>query len=167
MDNEYTCRRCKKDKNRNEMARHINNELRPYCWDCWEKDTPEDEKKRFYEVRSRRRKDERDWHRENIEYVLWRSAKARAKKQNLPFSLTIDDIIIPEVCPVLGIKIKQGEFKTENSSPSLDKVVPEKGYTKENARIISWRANNLKKDGTKEEFEKILKYIKENSNENH
>ena len=94
------------------------------------------------------------------EQVLLNRAKQRAKKNNLEFSLKLEDIIIPEFCPVLGIplilkfKTKDGVYK---NAPSLDRIDVKKGYTKENSRIISNRANNLKSNATIEELEKILK----------
>jgi len=54
-------------------------------------------------------------------------------------------VVVPEFCPVLGIKIvpgRQGKGKaTEDNSPSLDKFIPEKGYVPGNIAVISWRAN--------------------------
>ena len=88
------------------------------------------------------------------------STKARAKKENIPFNLTEDDIVVPEFCPVLGIKLISTNF---NNRPEIDRIVPELGYVKENIRIISGRANRLKNNGTIEEFEKILAYMKNNS----
>ena len=41
----------------------------------------------------------------DIRRSLLCGAKGRAKKFNLPFSITIDDIIIPEKCPVFNIPI--------------------------------------------------------------
>lgn len=68
---------------------------------------------------------------------------------------------IPTKCPILGIRL---DFSEKNniridSSPSIDCVNPEKGYISGNLKIISWRANRIKNDGTAEEHEKIAKYI--------
>jgi hypothetical protein len=91
--------------------------------------------------------------------MVWQ-AKDRARKQGLFFDLKLGDITIPEFCPVLGIRLAKGVAKWADSSPSLDRIVPEFGYTKGNVRVISWRANNLKRDGTAEEFERIAAYIR-------
>jgi hypothetical protein len=100
--------------------------------------------------------------RENPAKYLLKNAKKRAKDKNLPIDITIEDIIIPDVCPVLGIPLVIGNTLEErDSSPSLDRIIPELGYVKGNIRVISFKANSLKKDGSIEDFEKIIRYIKE------
>lgn len=94
------------------------------------------------------------------EYVLFMSAKHRAKKKGLPFEIDIDDIIIPETCPVLGIKLCIDNRKTNGDSPSLDQKKAGLGYTKDNIQIISWRANKIKSDATIEEIEAVLAYMR-------
>lgn len=93
------------------------------------------------------------------ERILWYKAKERARALKLPFTLTVDDLVIPEFCPVLGIPLIHGKGKWHANSPTVDRRIPELGYTKGNARVISWRANDLKKDGTLEEFQKIVAYM--------
>ena len=83
-----------------------------------------------------------------------------AANRGIPFSLKFDDMYWPEFCPVLGIELnyyRKGKM-TENS-PSFDRVDNTLGYTPENTRIISMRANRLKSDGTEEEHRKIAAYI--------
>lgn len=90
-------------------------------------------------------------------------AKRRAAAKGLEFNLTKDDIIIPEVCPVLGIPISRSVDYHNDGSPSIDRVDSSKGYTKDNIVIISWRANRLKNDATIEELKQIVKYMEEHS----
>lgn len=85
-----------------------------------------------------------------------RNAKAEAKKKNIPFNITPQDLEVPSVCPVLGIPVEVSEGLYTDNSPSLDKIKPSLGYVKGNVRIISFRANRLKCDMTKEEAEKIF-----------
>lgn len=96
-----------------------------------------------------------------IENKLLATAKYRAKKKNLEFNLSLEDIKIPEVCPVLGIKLKKntGGRLPSDYSPSVDRIDNEKGYTKDNIRIISFRANTIKGYATKEELKKVIKYF--------
>lgn len=96
------------------------------------------------------------------EYEMLRGAKQRAKQKGLAFDLRLEDIIVPATCPVLGIAIVAGAgggFPAHNS-PSLDRVTPTNGYVRNNVRVISHRANTLKRDGTIEEFEKIIAYMR-------
>jgi len=97
------------------------------------------------------------------EKELWNNAKKRAKQKKLPFNIDIEDIVIPEICPVLGIPIKVniGGDRMSDNSPTLDKFIPSKGYVKGNVQIISWRANNLKNDGSPEEWIKIANWCQQ------
>ncbi len=90
-------------------------------------------------------------------------AKYRAEQKGIEFSLSIEDIVIPDICPVLGIPLQFSDgtnLERNLNAPSVDRFDNTKGYTKENIRIISRRANGLKSDGTIEEFKKLLKYLK-------
>jgi len=90
-----------------------------------------------------------------LEYSLFHGAKGRAKDQGIEFSLSLDDIVIPEKCPILGIPLfpnNTGKAKPGPNSPTVDRVDNSKGYTKENYWIISFRANTLKSDATIQEL---------------
>ena len=100
----------------------------------------------------------------NATRILLNKAKVRAREQNLPFNIDLSDIIVPKVCPVLGIKLKRGIGKATSNSPTLDKVISKLGYIKGNVRIISWRANRLKSDATLDELKAIIKYIEDSCN---
>lgn len=95
------------------------------------------------------------------EYILYHKAKNRAKKRKLPFNIEIDDIIIPNTCPILHIKLERNSRYRGENTPSLDRIYPEKGYVKGNVQVISWRANRIKNDGTLQDFEKIVKYLRQ------
>ncbi len=93
---------------------------------------------------------------------LFQGARTRARDKNLAFELRLEDIIIPEACPVLGIPLifgLAGRGKSDNS-PSLDRLRPELGYVKGNVRVISMRANWVKSNGTIREFERIIEYMR-------
>lgn len=83
------------------------------------------------------------------------SAKYRAAKYGRDFNIELSDIVIPTLCPVLGIPMDR---------PSLDRIDGTKGYVKGNVRVISHRANMLKNDATIEELELVLKDLKGLSN---
>ena len=74
---------------------------------------------------------------------MLRDAKYRAYKKNIHFSLTIDDLHIPERCPVFGFKLIIGH---PHKTPSLDRIIPELGYVKSNVIVVSNLANRIKTD---------------------
>lgn len=88
------------------------------------------------------------------------SAKSRAGKRGRAFDLSIDDIIIPDKCPILGIPLKVGVGKANNNSPTIDEVIPGLGYVRDNARVISHKANTMKQGNTIEDFELLIRYMK-------
>lgn len=97
------------------------------------------------------------------EQVLYSSARQRAKKRNIPFNITREDIIIPEFCPILGMKLesKQGAGGGP-ASPSVDRIIPELGYVKGNIRVVSLLANNMKSYANDEQLLKFADWVKEN-----
>jgi len=119
------------------------------------------------ETRQVRNKRVRDWHRDNPQrsYVL--AAKKRARIAGLPFNLEDCDIVFPDLCPALGIPIylehTDGPRRRTDNTPSLDRLVPDKGYVRGNVRIISWRANRLKNDATLEELKLLVNYVENSS----
>nr|DAV12594.1 MAG TPA: restriction endonuclease [Caudoviricetes sp.] len=92
---------------------------------------------------------------------LLKNAKVRATALGLAFDLTLEDITLPEVCPVLGIEIVFGRGQVQPGSPTVDRVVPEKGYVRGNVCVISHRANQIKSNGTIAEHEAVLRYMRE------
>ena len=82
---------------------------------------------------------------------MWNSAKSRATEKGREFNIKLSDIVIPDLCPVLGVPMDR---------PSLDRIDSSKGYAKGNVRVISHRANMLKNNATIEELELVLKDLK-------
>jgi len=96
----------------------------------------------------------------SVEYRILTRAKSRAKQKNIPFNLTLEDIEVPETCPLLGIPIEiQPKKGYHPNSPSLDKIIPEKGYIKGNVWVISNRANTLKNDATLQELKTLVENL--------
>lgn len=96
-------------------------------------------------------------------YMLLKRAYKRAQEKNIPFDITADDIKIPEFCPILGIKLIVGKVQgPDDFSPSLDRIIPEKGYVKNNIEIISMRANRMKTNASIQDVENLLNYLKIN-----
>lgn len=89
------------------------------------------------------------------------TAKRRAKKHNVPFSITKEHINIPETCPALGVKIGKSKGFSGPFSPTLDRIVPEMGYVPGNILVISSRANQIKTDATWREIQSLADFYKE------
>lgn len=62
-------------------------------------------------------------------------------------------------CPLLGIAVFSGKGKMSNSSPTLDRIVPSKGYVQGNVWVISQLANRMKSDLTVAQLRHFLHVI--------
>ncbi len=91
-------------------------------------------------------------------YLLW-SIKTRAKKRGIPFNLTHEDVQIPENCPILGIPLEINLGHSGPNSPTLDRIIPGKGYIRGNVQVISHRANTIKSDATLEELRQVTSFM--------
>lgn len=112
------------------------------------------------EGRESRRQTERRWRLGHPEHHLHKLAKARAKRSGVEFDIDIEDVVIPTRCPILDIELYPGVGKRSDNSPSLDRIDNSRGYVKGNVAVISWKANNLKKDLTEQHLELLLRYVK-------
>lgn len=88
-------------------------------------------------------------------------AKARAKKFGLPFDIDKDYIrsLLTDTCPVFGIPFVWYGQKLRPDSPSLDRVLPNKGYVRGNIAIISQRANAIKSDASASEVRRVADWM--------
>jgi hypothetical protein len=91
--------------------------------------------------------------------ALWSGAKWRANKYGIPFDLEISDIIIPDVCPLIGIPLTQNTGTVHRASPSVDRIIPELGYIRGNIQVISYKANTMKNDATPEQLLRFADWI--------
>lgn len=87
--------------------------------------------------------------------------KKRATERRLSFDLDVDYMleIYPAdgLCPVLGEKMEFGG--TTENSPSVDRLIPEKGYLKGNVAWVSKLANVIKSDLTATELRQVASWI--------
>lgn len=79
-------------------------------------------------------------------------AKKRAKERNLPFNITREDVVIPELCPLLQIPLMLGTKGDYETTPSLDRIEPSLGYVKGNVWVISKKANSMKNSASLSEL---------------
>jgi hypothetical protein len=135
-----TCYNCKQEKPISEFYKRANEKYYRGCKIC--------EKQLFTDFRKK-----------NPHVSHLANAKQRAKKFNLPYDLDRDWFYaaMPEKCPVFGV-----EFSDGKNNVSIDRTIPEKGYTKSNCRLISHRANTIKNDATLNELKLLVKYLETN-----
>ena len=92
----------------------------------------------------------------------FRGSKARAKKHNVPFTLTKEWAITNWTgrCTVTDLEFV---LSTKRSpyllSPSLDRIVPSLGYTPDNSRFVLHAVNALKGAGTDDDMLTIARAI--------
>ena len=190
MEKNKTCKKCfniitndqlvfVKAKRKNNLGDVcIKTHTKGICKSCYNKDSNRRNSKRKDIINEKRRfrlKNDSEFsqriknfkkisYKKNVTTAILANARRRAKILNLPFTITKEDLVIPDVCPILEIPILIGKQNYGNS-PSLDKKIPELGYVKGNIRIISMKANLMKNNATLQELtkfsENILKYMKD------
>ncbi len=131
-----------------------------------------DDPDRFKSTRLRTRSKDPVWIKEretawkvsNYERSIYTLLKARAKKRGIPFNLELSDIVIPEFCPVLGMRLvrKTGTSGAAYNSPSVDRIVPELGYIRGNIQIMSNLANTMKSNANADQLRRFAAWVIEN-----
>lgn len=160
------CLKCGLEKERSEFHRDKTRKdgLREWCKQCTKIKNAE-YWKRYSSRHEKRNREYKYKHKDTIYRIarkyreshrglmLWLSAKKRATKQNVPFNIEVEDIVIPDTCPLLGIKLEfNGSVNNRDSSPSLDRKNPALGYVKGNIAVISYRANRIKNNASAAEI---------------
>jgi len=97
--------------------------------------------------------------------MLLNASKQRAILKGREHSLTLEDIkgMYPTdgKCPVFGFDLQFNNAGFRETSPSLDRIDSNKGYTKDNVQVISWKANRLKAYATVEDLEILVAFLKQ------
>lgn len=87
------------------------------------------------------------------------NAKRRAVRGGFPFALTMDDIFWGEACPCCGTVYSFAPEGGYSSRPSIDKLIPERGYVRDNVVFICVRCNQRKSDMTPKEMYRIADFF--------
>lgn len=146
------CKACRKaaDKEKYLVNKDEIYQKRKEYWDKV-KDKPE--------VIERCRRNRKSYFLNNQEKFILHRCKVRAKKAGLDFDLELSDIVIPEICPVLNIPLEKGDRFANRNSPSVDRIDPNRGYTKDNIQIISNLANMMKNNANPEQLLNFANWI--------
>lgn len=89
----------------------------------------------------------------------FRAKKASARALGIEWTIQFGELVWPKECPILGMEIDYFAEKTQENSPSFDRIDPSKGYVSGNVQVVSWRANRIKNDGSASEHRKIADYL--------
>lgn len=88
--------------------------------------------------------------------------KSRAVASGIPFSISSTDVLsvfpVDMICPALKIRMVLGRYHPDN--PSLDRLIPSKGYVVGNIAVICKLANRIKNDATLDELKLVAKWAK-------
>jgi hypothetical protein len=162
------CKRCKVEKPLNETGRCQGCD--DYCKNYYINNRDKEIARAQRTLKKKSRKEQNIYkkklNRQNPLSNILQQAKRRAKLKNVPFDITADDIEVPEYCPVLGIKLAVNKNHAKDNSLSIDRIIPELGYVKDNVAIISFKANTIKSNASIEDLEKVLAWVKRQSSLN-
>ncbi len=76
--------------------------------------------------------------------IMLYAAKQRAKRDGLEFAIQIDDVSIPQTCPLLGVALSVNQDTAGPNSPTLDRIFNDRGYVRGNVIVVSYAANRCK-----------------------
>ncbi len=124
-----------------------------YCKKCTKdvKQTP-GYKKSLLEFR-------RGWKNSHLDEAVFLGVQSTARRNGTEFTITRADVKVPEKCPVLGIPLFFTNGTRTDNTPSLDRLDNGKGYIPGNVAVISWRANQIKRDATLTEIKALALYM--------
>jgi len=108
-------------------------------------------------VLANNRKNQEIFYEKYPERMLHKNAKSRAKKNGVLFDIEVSDITIPDLCPVLRVPM----VRNTRTAPSLDRIDPNKGYTKGNVQVMSKLANTMKNCATPSELVEFSNWVKQ------
>jgi hypothetical protein len=114
------------------------------------------------EKREEYRQNRRDKMRSDAGHIITvlRNTKHVAKSLNIPFNLTRDTLpAVPLACPCCEVNLKRDPNGPWRNQPSLDKIIPEKGYVPDNVQWLCRKCNQLKNNATLEELRRLVIFL--------
>lgn len=98
-----------------------------------------------------------DWEQVSYEKRMLHRTTARAKRRGLECTLTLEDIVLPDLCPVFNVPFIYGDV---DWTYSIDRRDNSKGYTKDNIMIMSNKANRLKNNASLADLEQLIDFLR-------
>lgn len=71
------------------------------------------------------------------EYLLWYRIKSKSYENDTPFDLDVEDIVIPEICPITQLPLSTDYNSDRDNYYTLLPLDFEKGYVKGNIQVVS------------------------------
>lgn len=94
------------------------------------------------------------------------AAKTRSVMKNVPFDIDFEYLIDlwesqDGACCICGrpFDLEPAKERVNKNAPSLDRIIPELGYTKGNVRFVSWQVNAAISEYGLENFMNICKDV--------
>lgn len=145
------CKKCINERHRKhykENREERNAKARKYYTDNREK-LNERQKKQYKTNIIKEREYNRKHHAAHPFRYAVKYAKARSKKNGSDFDLTPEFLIqlwdeCGGICPMTGVKMLKKSKLSDPIAKSLDRIDPEKGYTKDNVRLVSYWYNRTR-----------------------
>ena len=91
------------------------------------------------------------YRKDNPAKYLFNLAKRRSARVGVEFNISVEDVVVPKVCPLLGIPINSYS-EHPDFRPSLDRIDPKRGYIKGNVQVVSHKANRVKSNANGDEL---------------
>lgn len=147
------CTKCNVSKNESEfhLSKITSDKLHAHCKECkrnYDIEYRKSEKVQKYQQSDIYKDKKKDYINANYLERKISNIRSRIKSsgRNLEFSITSDDLEIPEYCPLLNVKLnyKIGTGRNNGYTASIDRIDNNKGYIKGNVWVISKLANTMK-----------------------
>lgn len=154
------CTKCKETKLITDFNKHCyaKEGIRSTCKNC------ENKYNMIYRIKNKikiKKKYQEYWHAADTDkqrhaILIIQHLKRKCRQRGIKFNLKASDIIIPNYCPALGIKLVRGNG---NNGISVDRINPKKGYTRGNIIVVSRLANQIKSNATCEQLVKVANWM--------
>jgi len=92
--------------------------------------------------------------------ISYKAALIYHARERAVCTLQPNDFVIPEFCPLLGIKLEREKMKLGRASPSLDRMDSTLGYVPGNVAVISVLANRIKQNASRAELLAVGQWLK-------
>lgn len=143
------CKKCNQEKTEQEFYSY-----KYQCKACHHSYQTKERKKKYMQDHYKKRKET------DPALFMWKQAKHRAKYDydNMEFTISKEDIQLPEKCPYFGVPLSPLDPKW---GYSLDRIDSFKGYIPGNIQVISRLANQMKNAATEQELISFAKGVLE------